>query len=259
MTAAAGRTADAVATTAAEVATDAAVTTADAVTTAAVADLELDRTGSISVTLHSAEDDAAVTEGSLVLYAVANLTLEDGNMVYVLTEDFADSGISLEDVTDAALAESLAAYVQGNDLVATEVAVDETGTATFDDLSLGLYLIIQSEASAESYTMDAFLVTLPLAEDGAWIYAVDASPKVELVTITTTGTPDEDIPEEDTPATDTPDTPEEDTPKSTTTSRLPQTGQLFWPIPLLVVAGAACLVWGAYRHRRYAAEQHMVR
>ena len=47
---------------------------------------------------------------------------------------------------------------------------------TFRGLELGLYLIVQTEASKGYEPINPFLVSLPMAEDGKWNYAVDASP-----------------------------------------------------------------------------------
>ena len=78
----------------------------------------------------------------------------------------------------------------------------------------GLYLLVQYKA-AEGYEAAApFLVSVPMNEDGTYIYDVDASPKVEL-----TKAPQ---------PTPTP------TPKPPT---LAQTGQLNWPVPVLAIIG----------------------
>ena len=75
-----------------------------------------------------------------------------------------------------------------------------------------MYLLVQNQA-AEGYQAAApFLVSVPMNEDGTYIYDVDASPKVEL-----TKAP------QPTP-----------TPKPPT---LAQTGQLNWPVPVLAIIG----------------------
>ena len=60
---------------------------------------------------------------------------------------------------------------------------------TFCGLELGLYLIVQTEASKGYEPINPFLVSLPMAEDGKWNYAVDASPKVGAYTPTKPDTP----------------------------------------------------------------------
>ena len=44
------------------------------------------------------------------------------------------------------------------------------------------------------------------------------------------------------------ETPTPSTPEETPSGTLPQTGQLWWPVPLLLGAGLLLLLWGGYRH-----------
>lgn len=61
--------------------------------------------------------------------------------------------------------------------------------------------------------------------------------------------PGTDIPDDPTPGTDTPTKPS--TPDKDTPNKLPQTGQLWWPVGLLMAAGAALLVAGVLRIRKH--------
>ena len=71
--------------------------------------------------------------------------------------------------------------------------------------------------------------------------------------------PDEDIPDEPTPGEDIPpdepSTPGEPgtpgTPGTPSEPGLPQTGQLWWPVGLLIAAGAAMIVTGVWNLKRY--------
>lgn len=145
-------------------------------------------------------------------------------------------------------------------------AVDNDGNAVFEDLELGLYLVAQTKASAGYKAVNPFLVSLPLAEDGQWLYDVDASPKVGAYTPETPETPDTpstpvspDSPS--TPATpDSPDVPNEpSTPADTDTPAqpgrpanpaLPKTGQLNWPVPVMAVSGLLLFAFGWALDRR---------
>lgn len=71
----------------------------------------------------------------------------------------------------------------------------------------------------------------------------------EGVTFVVTNTYTEDIPDEPAPTTPpTPTTP--DTPNTPGKPALPQTGQLWWPVPLLLAVGLLFLVLGLLRRRR---------
>ncbi len=189
--------------------------------------LDFEQSGSVTVTLTSADDGSSPTNGTLTLYAVAELCLQDGDMAYVLTQDFADCGQTLDDLTGEALATALAEYALAQSLSGTEVEIDSEGTAVFEDLPLGLYLVVQTTRSTGYYPVESFLVTVPLEEGEVWVYDVDASPKVALYT----------QPEE-------PDTPDDSTPSTPSDPTLPQTGQLNWPVVALALGGLVLIVLG---------------
>ena len=112
-------------------------------------------------------------------------------------------GIALGDLTDSTLAAQLQEYLPQS-AEGTTKTIDADGNVTFRGLELGLYLIVQTEASKGYEPINPFLVSLPMAEDGKWNYAVDASPKVGAYTPTKPDTP----PTPPTPPTpDHPDTP----------------------------------------------------
>lgn len=206
-----------------------------------------DGDSSITVTLTDSSG-VPVAGGELTLYQVASLVLDDGNMTYVYMDDFQNCGIDLDalthDSTDAsdlaASSSKLAAFAESAGLSGT-VLSNASGTVKFSGLNLGLYLVVQTQAADNYTTLDPFVVTLPLADEetDAWIYDIDASPKMGTVTYV----PEPETPEEP----GTPDEPVEEVPAETAepeTVTLAQTGQLNWPIPLLCAAGVLCVLTG---------------
>ncbi len=227
-------------------------TSVQAFASANPASLNFDKKGSISLTLCSDEEESTARDGILTLYRVADLELDDGNMVYTLTEQFSASDVSLDDVSAPSLAETLAQYAAENGLAGMEAEITGDGTVSFADLRLGLYLIVQTTASTGYYAVDPFLVSVPLEQNGAWAYDVDAGPKVEaLVEAETSSQPGKQVQEEkkqsDRPVsgnvTDV-------KPAGTALSKLPQTGQLNWPIPVMAALGALLFIAGSVRQRR---------
>ncbi len=180
--------------------------------------------GTISVSLEDA-DWSQVKDRALTIYQVAELTMNDETMGYSYTGDFANCGEAL-DVEDRSLAGKLVEYASGNGINGTAASVNEDGKVVVENLSLGIYLIAQTAASEEYYRFNPFLVTIPYDKDGEWVYEVDAEPKVEVTT------PDK------------PNKPEKPKTPTTPGSRLPNTGQLNWPIPVLLIAGLLLLIIG---------------
>lgn len=187
-----------------------------------------DRRGSITVTVKDTETKKPVSGGSLELYQVADVRVDDWNFTFRYTEEFSDCKLELVDVQSAELAEGLAEYVVSKKMSGREVRVGENGKAVFSNLDPGLYLIMQPSAAKGYFELNPFLVTIPFNEEGKLLYDVNASPKA--------GTAGR--------------LPESVKPEKPGGSKLPQTGQLWWPVPLLAVAGIffALLGWMVKRN-----------
>lgn len=136
------------------------------------------RTGSISVTLTEQQEKTPIAGAELSVYYIATLgTNTDGAFTYIYTEPFSQCGIPLDD-PDLAL--RLDAYLSGNEVTATRIYTDETGTAVCDDLPLGLYFIRQTNTVEGFAPCTPFLVTVPMESGDGFVYDVNASPKTEV-------------------------------------------------------------------------------
>ena len=216
---------------------------------------DLTRKGSVTITLRDQKNNTTVTGGELTLYQVAAAVEQDGSYRYEYTNGFETCGVPLDDLNDSELAQKLQASLPAA-AVGTTKAVDTQGSVQYNDLAAGLYLVVQTQSSANYESIAPFVLTIPLQQDGVWLYDVDASPKVGTVTPstptptpstpTTPGTPTPDTPTPTPGSPETPGTPgNPGTPTPTPgTPRLPQTGQLNWPIPVLCVCGMLLLALG---------------
>jgi len=166
--------------------------------------------GSITVTMRYAGNPVA--GGSLTLYRVGEVQENNGDYRFVLTGDFVDSRVQLTDITSPALASQLAQFAASKNLVGQTENIDDKGTVTFTKLELGLYLLVENTAATGYNKAAPFLVSVPMNDKGVYVYDVNATPKVDL----------EKKPE---------------TPETPNAPKLPQTGQLNWPVPVMVVAG----------------------
>lgn len=137
-----------------------------------------------------------------------------------------DSSIIYNDknIHDKSNPEKMLELVKKGTNVGVSNSVNKEGTVKFSNLKAGLYLIYQKEAfsaGGSKYTVAPFLVTIPY--DGK--YDVDIKSKASL----------DLFPEEPAKPTE-PETP----------PKLPQTGQLRWPIPVMACSGMACFIIGWY-------------
>ena len=227
---------------------------AQAVSVSAAEIPDMSRTGSISVTM--LDGQTPVPGGEWALYKVGDVQEENGDYSCVLSAPFAASKVSLDDVQSETAAKDLAAYAAQEKLEGTELAGDQKGYAKVSGLELGLYLLVQTQNAQGYYTVEPFLVTVPLYDGKTYDYDVDASPKLELKKEPASTEPTDPSSPTDPDGTGPTTDPTADTTKPTTStkpgtgtgtgtgSKLPQTGQTNWPIPVLAVLGLTLIAIG---------------
>lgn len=205
---------------------------AAALTAFAQETLDMKRKGSLTFLLD--DNGVPLDGGALYIVRVGQIVYVKGEYRYELVKELCP-GPALDRVESPELAKQLYALAAEKNLP-MEKALIVDGEAEFDDLDLGLYLVIQSQQDAPSgyYPLSPFLITIPQVVEG-YVYDVTAAPKLEPAPVPT------EPPETTVPPTET-------TPPPTRPPEpgLPQTGQLNWPVPLLFVSGLAFLVIGWY-------------
>ena len=232
--------------------------------------VDLSRTGSIKVSLYDSETSEAVGGGTLTLYRVAKVQKDNANLSFVYTNGFEDCGVELGDLSEGELAGRLAEKIAAT-AESTTVEISDLGVAEFGDLEVGLYLVVQTTAAENYNVINPFLVSVPIQENGSYVYDVDALPKVGTAAKKTPEPPDTpdtpdtpDKPDEENPNTpaapgpdnpdgwvlgasgENPEAPSPDNPNGYVMGAhgLPQTGQLNWPIPVLAVTGVVLVAAG---------------
>lgn len=209
---------------------------------AATAEFSMDRTGNLSVRIHTAEGED-VAGAHVALYRVGDPKIVDGNLTFRLADGFAGSGVSLEALDADGLAGTLWRWARNHGVKPCDQAdTSVDGTTAFDGLETGLYVVAQ-EGFAGGKTMyfteiEPFLVMMPMTNDAGdgWTYAIAAQPKVNPLP-------------KPTPA-------PTDPPRDET---LPQTGMVRWPILVLGVGGVLLFSLGwalCFVRRKKGPEDH---
>lgn len=141
-------------------------------------DFDMNKTGSISVSLIEQDKKEPIIDAKLRVYHVATVRMNvDGTIGYVYTDDFENVGV---DLTDATLTKKLNQFVSNNKIESIKMTTDKTGTANCKGLALGLYFVKQTEAVEGFASCTPFVVTVPSEKAGKYVYDVDASPKTEV-------------------------------------------------------------------------------
>lgn len=178
--------------------------------------IDPDKNGSITVKMK--DGNTALTGLKLTCIRVGTLEAANGKYEYLRAYD---KKVLTETLYTQSLAGELMTFVKDNSSNYTfqqlEERVDKEGYATFSNCKSGLYLICQEEdftLNGKKYgTIHPFLVTVPY--NGSY----DVKP---------TAKPGLDVLKKD----------------SRPSEKLPQTGQLNWPVPILAASGLALVTLG---------------
>ncbi len=200
---------------------------------------DMDRLGSITITTY--KGNTIVKGGSLTLYRVGEVVNNSGKYSFQPTGDFVSCGEAFDNLDAAAdvaaRLKDVADIGSFPGLDTKEIGTD--GSVRFDNLTIGLYLMVQYKAAPGYAKLAPFLVSLPYLEDGVYKYDLTALPKTAL---------EQEEEPMNPPAT-------EPSPEPSPEPSLPQTGQLWWPVPILAVMGMAFFAMGwwlfANREKKY--------
>ena len=186
---------------------------------------DLTKKGNVSINMRY--NSEVVPGGSLTIFKVADIAdIEDsdGVLSFVLTQAFQPSKADLSNISDSTLALNLEAYSIDNNISGDTLQISDQGNVTFTGLDTGLYLFSQQTPADGYKKITPFLVSMPMNSSGIYLYNIDASPKVQLSKVPIV-----------------PSQPYVEKPKE---SKLPQTGQLKWPVPVFMVIGLLLLIIG---------------
>lgn len=175
-----------------------------------------------------------ITDGNLLCVRVGAVVVEDGNACFRDLE----SGKVIEDVLSSGAPSRY--YDQfkkspGSYTAYKPADVDKKeGIYSFQNLKTGLYLVIQTTVPKGYYALSPFLVTIPYNMDGEYEYHLSIEAKSEL--------------EKEADATEPARKPGGSTGSSGSggKKKLPQTGQLNWPVPVMTIAGLTLFIFGWY-------------
>lgn len=184
--------------------------------------VDKDRLGTITVEMKY--DGKPLEKGTLDIYCIGSLLDNRGVLSFAKTADFQAFEGAIDNFQSQELAEQLLEYAKLNNVKAYGTSESKDGEIAFSNLSVGLYMIVQTESVKGYNLMKPFLVSVPLLENGYYEYNINAYGKFEIEK------------EPDSISLTKPPTPKP--------VKLPNTGQANWPVPVLAVIGAELFIIG---------------
>ena len=179
---------------------------------------DLSQNGSLTFVMDL--DGTALDNGNLNLYKVGEIAEDDGNYFFQLMDE---REITKESQIDENLAKEMLTLAKEMSLTKLTAPI-EAGSTEFADLPVGLYVVWQDEKDATKglFPIQPFLISVPRFQNGTYEPNVLAKPKNAPETIP----------------------PESTEPPPPPPPKLPQTGQLNWPVPVMAVSGMVLFVLG---------------
>ena len=185
--------------------------------------------GSITVVMINKADKQPLYNTAATVIRIADCSYAGSDVSFSLNSDFYDTGVDLDDSDSA---QTLYSSAKSKGIDGLTVTSDAEGKAVFADCELGAYLVF-----SEDDIFTPFIVFIPMVTDDGLSFDITAEPKIDIPEEPVTDPDPDDTTSTTTlpPVTDTPT----DTSSSTTSSteKLPQTGMLQYPIPILGLCG----------------------
>ncbi|MBE6835121.1 MAG: hypothetical protein E7515_02580 [Ruminococcaceae bacterium] len=183
--------------------------------------------GSITVVMINKANKKPVENADVTVVKVADCSYTESDITFSLNYDFYDTGVDLNS-TDAP--ETLYASAKEKGVSGLNVKSDSDGMIIIASCDLGVYLIYSQDE-----IFSPFLVFVPMVTDDGISFDITAEPKIDISEETV---PDPVIDTNTTePATTSDDTKVTQPSKPSGGEKLPQTGMLQYPVPLLGLCG----------------------
>lgn len=157
----------------------------------------------VSLTVTFVESDVekgtstAISGATFEITKVADLNWHGGSPEYILSDAFVSTEVDFDGMTASESEEAAKKFSAMNVKALKAGITDSNGSATFDNLDQGIYLVkeIAKKGVAAGYnTVEPYLVLAPGYLEGEWTYDVVSVPKTTPVK-STVPAPDEPTPD----------------------------------------------------------------
>lgn len=137
--------------------------------------VDLDKKGSISITLKEEENNLYVNGAEIEIIKIGEAKIENNNLLFDYVNELNDcsyklSGENILDIQKCIQNKSLKSYK----------STTENGNVTFNDLDVGIYFVRQNNNVKGFSQINSFLAMIPKGINNSFEYNIDASPKVEV-------------------------------------------------------------------------------
>ena len=126
--------------------------------------VDFDRKGSIEITLLEKQENTKIDGAELTIYKVANATEENYNLAFEYVNELSNCNVSLKELDTDNISEEINKCM--NDSVKGVSLTTVNGKVKFEDLDLGLYLVM-----------------IPRVINNKWTYDITSKPKTDIIRV----------------------------------------------------------------------------
>ena len=141
--------------------------------------IDFSNKGSIEITLMDNEDVVGIEGAEITIYKVANAVESNHNLVFEYVDELAGCGVNLTNLEVPTIAQDISECMP-TDLTGLTDTTDVNGVVKFDNIDLGLYLVVQNNRVEGYSIIDSFLVMVPVEKENNWEYDIEALPKTDI-------------------------------------------------------------------------------
>lgn len=145
--------------------------------------IDFSKKGDVTITLLESTESIPLEGASVTIYQIALASEKNHQLSFNYVENLSSCNASLSDLSNPKLAEDITSCLDNHEVVKEEKNTNDKGKVTFNNLTLGLYLVSQTNQVSGYSTFDNFLVILPQDIDNQWHYSIDAIPKTEIIKV----------------------------------------------------------------------------
>lgn len=142
--------------------------------------VDFNKLGSVEITLKSSDEGNVIKGAEISLYKVADLSEENNHFVYDYTESFNKCDASLTNLEDKDLTNNILKCFNDN-INGIKKITNETGTTKFNNLSLGLYLVKETNTVEGFSNFEPYLIMIPKNINNKYVYDITSKPKSEII------------------------------------------------------------------------------
>lgn len=138
--------------------------------------IDLNKKASLSITL---KEENKIDGAEIQIIQIGNIDIINNNLTFSYVDELKECNYKITNEN----IENIAKCLENKNLEKVK-KITKNGTVEFNNLNLGVYYIKQTN-NVEGYTqISPFIITLPQEINNTWEYNIDASPKINILSLT---------------------------------------------------------------------------